>query len=229
MDGYVGEITDYLPAELEFINDIENYPEETDFNAGYGWRIDPSNNRAIKTNKLAYSSEAADRDQNASNLIKAYNGTTLDYKEVKVKCRVKNSIEALKKITNLAQITQETDSQGGAVTDRDSVPNGNFTLPADTDLPTYKDDEINFGKEYIPGQEDDDDFEKVIIQEFDLALRKFISGKNGTTLIGREPSVDVTNLANGTATTATYNHPKKAVDMARGDVVEYTIRVFTRT
>ena len=226
LDGYVGEITDYLPAELEFINDVENYPEETDFNAGYGWKIDASNNRVIKTNKLAYSSEAADRDQNASNLIKAYNGTTLDYKEVKVKCKVKNSTESLKKITNLAQITQETDSKGGAVTDRDSVPNGNFTLPSDTDLPTYKDDEINSGKEYITGQEDDDDFEKVIIQEFDLALRKFISGKNGTTLIGREPSVDVTNLANGTATTATYNHPKKAVDMARGDVVEYTIRVY---
>ena len=226
LDGYVGEITDYLPAELEFINDIENYPEETDFNAGYGWKIDPSNNRVIKTNKLAYSSEAADRDQNTSNLISAYNGTTLDYKEVKVKCKVKNSTESLKKITNLAQITQETDSKGGAVTDRDSVPNGNFTLPSDTDLPTYKDDEINSGKEYIPGQEDDDDFEKVIIQEFDLALRKFISGKNGTTLIGREPSVDVTNLANGTATTATYNHPKKAVDMARGDVVEYIIRVY---
>ena len=226
LDGYVGEITDYLPAELEFINDVENYPEETDFNAGYGWKIDASNNRVIKTNKLAYSSEAADRDQNASNLIKAYNGTTLDYKEVKVKCRVKNSTESLKKITNLAQITQETDSKGGAVTDRDSVPNGNFTLPSDTDLPTYKDDEINSEKQYIPGQEDDDDFEKVIIQEFDLALRKFISGKNGTTLIGREPSVDVTNLANGTATTATYNHPKKAVDMARGDVVEYTIRVY---
>ena len=226
LDGYVGEITDYLPAELEFINDVENYPAETDFNAGYGWKIDASNNRVIKTNKLAYSSEVADRDQNASNLIKAYNGTTLDYKEVKVKCRVKNSTESLKKITNLAQITQETDSKGGAVTDRDSVPNGNFTLPSDTDLPTYKDDEINSEKQYIPGQEDDDDFEKVIIQEFDLALRKFISGKNGTTLIGREPSVDVTNLANGTATTATYNHPKKAVDMARGDVVEYTIRVY---
>ena len=226
LDGYVGEITDYLPAELEFINDVENYPAETDFNAGYGWRIDASNNRIIKTNKLAYSQEAADRDQNASNLIKAYNGTTLDYKEVKVKCKVKNSTEALKKITNLAQITQETDSQGGTVTDRDSVPNGNFTLPTDTDLPTYKDDEINSGKQYIPGQEDDDDFEKVIIQEFDLALRKFITGKNGTTLIGREPSVDVTNLANETATTATYNHPKKPLDMARGDVVEYTIRVY---
>ena len=226
LDGYVGEITDYLPAELEFINDVENYPAETDFNAGYGWKIDASNNRVIKTNKLAYSSEAADRDQNASNLIKAYNGTTLDYKEVKVKCRVKNSTESLKKITNLAQITQETDSKGGAVTDRDSVPNGNFTLPSDTDLPTYKDDEINSEKQYIPGQEDDDDFEKVIIQEFDLALRKFISGKNGTTLIGREPSVDVTNLANGTATTATYNHPKDPLWVKNGSKVEYTIRVY---
>ena len=33
------------------------------------------------------------------------------------------------------------------LTDRDSVPNGNFTLPSDTDLPTYKDDEINSGHE----------------------------------------------------------------------------------
>ena len=226
IDGYATQITDYLPAELEFINDTANYPDETDFNAGYGWMINPGNNRIITTNKLAYSQEAADRDQNSNNLIKAYNGTTLSYKEVKVKCKVKNSTESLKKITNLAQITQETDGQGGAVTDRDSTPNGNFTLPVDTDLPNYKDDEINSNKQYIPGQEDDDDFEKVIIQEFDLALRKFVSGKNGTALIGREPSVDVTNLANKTSTTATYNHPKKPIDVNRGDTIEYTIRVY---
>ncbi len=273
LDGYVGEITDYLPPELEFINDMEKYPKETDFNAGYGWKIDASNSRIIKTNKLAYSEEAANKDlefindmekypketdfnagygwkidasnsriiktnklayseeaankdQNANNLIKAYNGTTVQYKEVKVKCKVKNSTEALKKITNLAQITAETDSKGNSATDRDSAPNGNFALPGDTELPTYKDDEINSGKTYIPGQEDDDDFEKVIIQEFDLSLRKFISGKNGTTLIGRTPSVDTTKLANATATTAEYNHPKKPLDMKRGDVVEYTIRVY---
>ncbi len=224
IDGYVGEITDYLPPELEFINDTANNPEETDFNAGYGWMIDPSNNRIIKTNHLAYSTEAADKDRNEKNLIKAFNGTTLDYKEVKVKCKVKNTTEAMKKITNLTQITNETDSKGGAVTDRDSVPNGNFTLPSDEELPSYKDSESN--NEYVPGQEDDDDFEKVILQEFDLALRKYITGKNGTALIGREPSVDVTNLANGTSTTAIYNHPKKPVDMNRGDIVEYTIRVY---
>ena len=27
LDGYVGEITDYLPPELEFINDMEKYPK----------------------------------------------------------------------------------------------------------------------------------------------------------------------------------------------------------
>ena len=227
LDGYVGEITDYLPAELEFINDVENYPEETDFNAGYGWKIDASNNRVIKTNKLAYSSEAADRDQNASNLIKAYNGTTLDYKEVKVKCKVKNSTESLKKITNLAQITQETDSKGGAVTDRDSVPNGNFTLPSDTDLPTYKDDEINSGKQYIPGQEDDDDFEDLVIlgKYFDLSLRKFISNVDGES-VNRAPVVDVTKLASGESTTATYNHSKTPIAVKVGDEVIYTIRVY---
>ena len=226
IDGYVSEITDYLPEELEFINDTTNYPEETDFNAGYGWRIDPNNSRVIKTTKLAYSSEAADADQNEENLIEAYNGTDLDYKEVKVKCKVKNSTEPLKKITNLAQITACTDGQGNSVTDRDSVPNGNFTLPSDEELPNYREEEINRGDKYIPGQEDDDDFEKIIIQEFDLALRKFITGQNGQSVIGREPTVDTTNLANGTSSTATYNHPKTPIDMSRGDVVEYTIRVY---
>ena len=226
IDGYVSEITDYLPEELEFISDTTNYPEETDFNAGYGWIIDSTNNRIIKTKHLAYSNEAADADQNEENLIEAYNGTTLDYKEVKVKCKVKNTTETLKKITNLAQITGCTDSKGNAVTDRDSVPNGNFTLPTDEELPNYKEDEINRGDKYIPGQEDDDDFEKIIIQEFDLALRKFITGQNGQTVIGREPTVDTTNLANGTSTTAIYNHPKIPIDMSRGDVIEYTIRVY---
>ena len=226
IDGYVSEITDYLPEELEFISDTTNYPEETDFNAGYGWIIDSTNNRIIKTTNLAYSNEVADADQNEENLIEAYNGTTLDYKEVKVKCKVKNTTETLKKITNLAQITASTDAEGNAVTDRDSVPNGNFTLPTDEELPNYKEEEINRGDKYIPGQEDDDDFEKIIIQEFDLALRKFITGQNGQTVIGREPTVDTTNLANGTSTTATYNHQKTPIDMSRGDVIEYTIRVY---
>lgn len=219
-DGYAQEVTDYLPEELEFLNN--------DFNASYGWTIDRDNLRRIKTNYLAYSSNAADADKNAANLLKAYDSATgtLDYKELKVQCKVKETAAAKKQITNLAQITDCKDSNGNAVVDRDSTPNGGFTLPTDETLPAYKDEEIRSGVEYIPGQEDDDDFEKIIVQEFDLALRKFITGVNTVELIGRDPVVDVTNLANGTAKTAIYNHTKKPLDVKRGDVITYTIRVY---
>ena len=222
VDGYVGEITDYLPEELEFINDLVNYPEETRFNASNGWIINPNNSREISTQKLAHSNNAAN---NAANIIKAFNGTTLDYKDVQVKCIVKEAIRT-KKITNLAQITIATDKDGNDITDIDSVPDGGFVLPPDSDLPNYKDPEIASGDPYIPGQEDDDDFEKLIVENFDLALRKFISQIGNSTILGREPEVDVTPLQNGTDTTAIYNHPKQPLGVQVGDIVTYTLRVY---
>lgn len=60
---------------------------------------------------------------------------------------------------------------GREVIDRDSKILAK--LPTDEELPDYKENEIE--KKYVPGQEDDDDFEKVIVEEFDLALRKFIN------------------------------------------------------
>ena len=224
IDGYAQEITDYLPQELEFIND--DMSEDAFFNAGYGWtRVEGTNGRVIKTNYLAKENEDADGE----NLIKAFDGTTLSYKDIEVKCKVKEDITTREAITNIAQITEDANAEGEAVEDRDSAPNGGFTLPSDEELPSYKEEESN--QSYVPGQEDDDDFEKVVIQEFDLALRKFISGVNGVTYIGREPQVDTSLLntedANGNViTTATYNHPKKAINIKRGDTVTYTIRVY---
>ena len=84
------------------------------------------------------------------------------------------------KITNIADITKFTDGNGNTVTDRDSQEN-NVNIPSD--LPGYKDDEI--GKDYVPGQQDDDDFEKLKIKEFDLALRKFITKVNNTEIKSR--------------------------------------------
>ncbi len=220
IDGYVGEITDYLPEELEFINDPENYPEETLFNAGMGWILD-GNPRKIKSTKLAYSSNPADTDRNAENLLKAFNGTTLDFKELQVKCKVKDSASLKKKITNLAQITNETDAEGGAVTDRDSVPNGNFTLPSDQELPGYKDTEINRGDSYIPGQEDDDDFEKLQVQIFDLALRKFITAVDDENITNRVPVPTMGEDGN-----IVYNHTKDPVPVQTNNIVTYTIRVY---
>ena len=210
IDGYVEEITDHLPDQLEFVAGNE-------INTKYGWVVDSTNSKIIKTNYLSKAKEASE----GANKIKAFDGTKLDYKDVKVVCKVVSTEPMPTKITNIADITKFTDGNGNKVTDRDSQEN-NVNIPSD--LPGYKDDEI--GKDYVPGQQDDDDFEKLKIKEFDLALRKFITKLNDEEITSRIPQPDVSKLADGTATTATYNHPKTPISVAIGDVVEYTIRVY---
>ena len=210
IDGYVEEITDHLPDQLEFVAGNE-------INTKYGWVVDSTNSKIIRTNYLSKAKEASE----GANKIKAFDGEKLDYKDVKVVCKVVSTDPMPTKITNIADITKFTDGNGNTVTDRDSQEN-NVNIPSD--LPGYKDDEI--GKDYVPGQQDDDDFEKLKIKEFDLALRKFITKLNDEEITSRIPQPDVSKLADGTATTATYNHPKTPISVAIGDVVEYTIRVY---
>ena len=210
IDGYVEEITDHLPDQLEFVTGNE-------INTKYGWVVDSTNSKIIRTNYLSKAKEASE----GANKIKAFDGTKLDYKDVKVVCKVVSTEPMPTKITNIADITKFTDGNGNTVTDRDSQEN-NVNIPSD--LSGYKDDEI--GKDYVPGQQDDDDFEKLKIKEFDLALRKFITKLNDEEITSRIPQPDVSKLADGTATTATYNHPKTPISVAIGDVVEHTIRVY---
>ena len=210
IDGYVEEITDHLPDQLEFVTGNET-------NSKYGWVVDSTNSKIIRTNYLSKAKEASE----GANKIKAFDGTKLDYKDVKVVCKVVSTEPMPTKITNIADITKFTDGNGNTVTDRDSQEN-NVNIPSD--LPGYKDDEI--GKDYVPGQQDDDDFEKLKIKEFDLALRKFITKVNNTEIKSRIPQVDTTPLKNGTGTTAIYNHSKEPVKVSLGSVVEYTIRVY---
>ena len=210
IDGYVEEITDHLPDQLEFVTGNE-------INTKYGWVVDSTNSKIIRTNYLSKAKEASE----GANKIKAFDGEKLDYKDVKVVCKVVSTDPMPTKITNIADITKFTDGNGNTVTDRDSQEN-NVNIPSD--LPGYKDDEI--GKDYVPGQQDDDDFEKLKIKEFDLALRKFITKVNNTEIKSRIPQVDTTPLKNGTGTTAIYNHSKEPVKVSLGAVVEYTIRVY---
>jgi hypothetical protein len=88
-----------------------------------------------------------------SNLIKAFDAKNnkLDYKDVKVSFKIVEPEKSDRIITNYAQITEDTDSNGKTVTDRDSTPN-----------------EWNEG-------EDDQDIEKVRVRYFDLALRKWVT------------------------------------------------------
>ena len=224
VNGYANQITDHLPANLEFINDAENAAE--------GWKLG-SDLKTVTTDKLSKAKETT----SGSNMIQAFAGSTtskLDYKEVKIKCKVVSTNPLPEKITNIAEITnygyyndsnQYVEAKTTGV-DRDSIEN-NLNLPTGSALETYNDAAINRGDSYIPGQQDDDDFEKLTLKNFDIALRKYITSINGDTSLGRgEPEVITTALANGTATTATYNHSKVPLSVAINDTIVYTIRVY---
>ena len=201
VDGYVEEITDYLPEELEFL-------PEHEVNIQYEWKVS-EDGRYVTTDYLSSAKETTDRQ----NEMQAFDGQTLDYKEVQIACRVKDNVGTNTKLTNLAEITEDSDE------DRDSTPD-NVEIPSDEELPNYKDDEIN--QDYVPGQEDDDDFEKVIVQEFDLALRKFITKVDEEDVTTRVPEVSYDREEDQ----ITYNHTKDPVEVITGNVVEYTIRVY---
>ncbi len=232
VDGYIDEITDHLPPQLEFIIDDE-------LNKQYGWSIvEGSNGRTVKTDITSPKTKktanrdliyADRREGNDKVLLKAFTyqaGDTLDYIDVKIRCKVRENIDLYQKITNIAEISEFTDSEGHEVTDRDSQApeEGKVVLPTDETLPAYKDPEIESEIPYIPGQQDDDDFEKLELKIFDLALRKFITG-----VINGETTTDITNRApvfikNGND--YSYEHTKEPVDVANGNTVIYTLRIF---
>ncbi len=216
VDGYASSVTDYLPPQLEFVMD-----DDENFNATYGWVVDSSLRKATTTKLAKPTIDPEDT------LIKAFDGTKLDYKELKIKCRVVSTNDLDKVITNIAEITEFTDANGNTVTDRDSQ-SSNIVLPNDSNLPDYKGNDSNKSilsdKDYFyKGQQDDDDFEKLILQQFDLALRKFITKVNDTDVTTRIPKFTNVKDANGNYI---YEHTKEPVEVATTDIVEYTIRIF---
>lgn len=225
--GYATEITDYLPDQLEYILDDE-------INLKYGWKYDTENTHRLKTNYLS-NADGTTSETPEENKLAAFDGTKLDYKDVQIRCKVVSTANMPKKITNIAEITGCKDEEGNVITspttgERDSSVK-NVQIPAD--LPSYKDQEINrqdpTDPDYIPGQEDDDDFEKLLLKEFDLSLKKFITKVNDTEITNRAPQVDVTPLK-GTGTTAKYTYQispeKNPVVVENSDIVEYTIRIY---
>ena len=61
---------------------------------------------------------------------------------------------------------------------------------------------------------------------FDLKLVKRIVEVNGETVPERLENVDITDLANGTSTTADYQMNKEPVTVKQGDIVKYTLRIY---
>ena len=207
-NGYASEVTDYLPEYL-------TYDADSETNKQYGWQI--SEDGRIATTRYL-----------SNNELTGFNGTTLDYADVKIECIVSGNAPVKQKQTNIAEISEYTYNGTAVPEDIDSAADNMVTkdfLPSDEELPTYNDEKLN--DEYVPGNEDDDDFEKIYVKYLDLSLRKFIISVNGESLNGqREPVVDLTPLKDGTGTTAIYKHPKTPVALKVGDKIIYTIRVY---
>lgn len=232
INGYVSEITDYLPNYLI-------YQPNNEINKKYGWTYD-SNTRQVKTTitakdtiHLEGNSEDIYKDRENGRLLLAYDGKgKLDYIDVQIVCKVDEKALGNGILTNLAQITEETKEDGKPIIkDKDSEPNKNMVVPEDNKRPDYtggkngKNDPYYDGSNaingYYPGQEDDDDFEKVLVKpDFDLALRKFITGVEDTPVNDRYPEVIYKDGK------ITYNHKKTPVDVNPNDTVIYTIRIF---
>ncbi|MBQ8379890.1 MAG: hypothetical protein IJX34_03645, partial [Clostridia bacterium] len=155
--GYAKEIKDNIPNGLEFIPDNE-------INKEYRWLMfdkygketdNLEDAKYITTDYLSKENEEVDGE----NLLKpfdekAYKSGSVkepDYKEVKVAFKVNMPDKSEDIIINQAQISDDSDENGNEVTDKDSTPD-----------------------KWIDG-EDDQDIEKIKIQYFDLALRKWVT------------------------------------------------------
>jgi len=229
--GYAEEITDYIPEGLGFIIGYND-------NASNKWRVsDETSVNSIKLSSIPNATQNVELSDftgvtslndvsvvvgkakiksdllkyvegETTNLIQEFNKDTgyVAYKDIKVTCVVVETDSSKNTLKNIAEVTNDLDKYGAEVEDRDSTPSN-----VDTGL--YPES---------ANVEDDDDFENLIIKDFDLALRKFITEVDGKAVNNRYP-VPVIDEGTGAIT---YNHPKDVVRVENGSVVVYTIRVY---
>ena len=248
IDGIAKEITDYLPSGLGYLANHET-------NLKYGWKISdkatlltneekeklPGFKDVVDLTKIKKEDEKdkgkyTDTPVDALNEVKLYKGNAtlktnyldnivinafdktkgnegLSYKEIEIVAVVLEEIQSTN-LRNVAEISKDSDKDGNIIKDRDSVTN-------------------NVKKHFDGPYEDDEDYEDLVTDYFDLSLRKFITHVNDDSdpttqedKKDREPQVDVSGLINKTSTTAKYVHTKTPVLVEVGDLVTYKIRVY---
>lgn len=222
-DGYAESIADYLPDGLGYLvnynENINNYwaiPTDSQVNTvklnqvvngtknlkvtDFTGVTDLNNvdvvKGAVKLTSTALNSSKSD------NLIKAFDGSDkLSYKEVQITCIVLEDSN----LRNIAEITNDSDANKNEVTDRDSTPDT-------VDPNNYPGNDQN---------QDDHDYEILVMKKFDLALQKFITAVNDKEIKDRVPKVSLDENKK-----IKYEHPETALEVNHGDIVTYTIRVY---
>ena len=217
-DGYVTKVIDYIPEGLSFVTDSETNKI---------WDYDTVTRKAV-TN-----------DQFVPTLLTGHKvaGEELKYQELTIVCKVLDTAKTDINLVNMAEIAEMQYADKTIAKDRDSEVE-NFEMPQDRPS-YYGGTDENPSDNYIPGQQDDDDFDRIIIKDntkADLSLRKFVTAvskdlkfEEGEYLSGdlsRVPVVDKSKLDSNASLTATYNHTKVAYELDRKDYVLYTIRVY---
>ena len=137
--------TDYLPDYLDYVDCQENKK--------YGWTV-ASDGKTISTKYLSF-------EVNKDKILKAFDkknddehGSGLSYQDLPVVCRVNEKAPTNTNIVNIAEITRYENKDG------DPIP----------------DDDIDSRpKNYEQKNEDDDDYEVILIKKFDLSLLKYVT------------------------------------------------------
>ena len=241
IDGYAKTIVDKLPQGLALKGFTDNKITTGTFkkgNVNYSYVYNKDNNTITFTN-------------NSENVLSKFEGT-LASETIEIECEVVGEPSTTTKtyLTNIAYISEaykkETETPEKVEEDRDSRTDRNPSATQNTTGDKYtgyhggdntKDVYSDTNNQiYFPGQEDDDDFEIIVLKPavFDLALQKYIAeimpenkpDSDSTTKGRNAPTIDTTKLANGTATTATYIQDKTPIKVKSGDYVLYTITAY---
>ncbi len=207
-------IIDTLPKGLELA-------ENSQINSTYGWeKVSSGENADIYKSEYLKDTELEGFNKENDNELKST--------YVQIECKIADSAKAASVLTNVAEIQDDF-----GIDDIDSTPGNNDYAQKDYDTSKYTGDtnnktDLTDNNYYYKGIEDDDDFEKVIVEgkSFDLSLKKFITKINKSApKTSREPVVDVAPLKNGEEN-AKYTTVKNSLTVKPGDIVTYTIRVY---
>ena len=204
VDAKVQKVVDYLPEGLTVVD-----KSESTINSKFDWNVEGT----TLTNTYLSNTTINKFDKETKNL---------SYGILQLECEITGDLSEGIVLTNVAEVLlddgDDRDSNEGSIDN--STISDNFTGN------TSNKDDLTDSNYYYKGLEDDDDFEKVIIEgkQFDLSLQKFISSVNGEKQ-DREPKVDTTPLKNG-ADDAKYTASKNPIGVETGDIVTFTLRVY---
>ena len=246
------EIKNYLPSNLEFLpnNQINKQYGWSESGTESGLKVLKTN----YLNGISNLIKPANYEEGYKKIIALGSNDSSDlgeserfYKDIKLVCKVKrNEASDEPYITNIAEISSYSYQKLGenivvARKDVDSktYPNviGNLNesySEESSKISAYiKHAEATAGRKvttdsvnYFTGMEDDDDFENLILDPIDLALRKFIT-KVGSKTVEREPQITADSVKKlKEYGTASYYHDKQPVIARTGETILYTIRIY---